>query len=146
MADKFSIRKACIRDFDQILILCEQLGYHAQEKSLYQRLSFTLDSPDDVVFVAQTTKGNVVGWAHALVVCFLEVERFVEIGGLVVDSEYRRQGVGRALMKSVEVWTESIGIHHIRLRSNSIRKEAHKFYRSIGYENQKSQLVFYKPI
>ena len=38
------------------------------------------------------------------------------------------------------------GIDHIRIRSNIIRQEAHKFFQQRGFQNFKTQEVFVKMI
>ena len=87
-----------------------------------------------------------MAWVHALPVCYLEADTFVEIGGLVVDSSCRRMGIGQTLMATVEVWARERGFSMIRLRSNSKRTGAHEFYRRIGYEVVKQQYMFVKEL
>jgi len=87
----------------------------------------------------------VAGWVevfgvHMLVSPFF----FAEIGGLVVDSGVRRQGVGRSLMTQAETWARAHGYSEVRLRSGLHRAEAHEFYRSIGYELAKTSHMFCK--
>lgn len=47
-------------------------------------------------------------------------------------------------MRAVENWAKVCGIHAVRLNSGKARTEAHKFYRSIGYDNEKAQIRFFK--
>jgi GNAT superfamily N-acetyltransferase len=60
----------------------------------------------------------------------------------VVDKEFRRQGIGAKLMKKAEDWAKENGYAEIRLRSGGQRKEAHEFYKAIGYENINWQQLF----
>jgi hypothetical protein len=47
-------------------------------------------------------------------------------------------------MAEAERWSVERGVLEVRLRSNVIRKDAHRFYESLGYANVKSQFTFYK--
>lgn len=77
---------------------------------------------------------NISGWVHVFGKCLIELE-YAEIGGLVVDSDYRRQGIGLKLMRTCEEWVKENGYREIRLRSGGQRNEAHEFYKKVGYEN-----------
>src|SRR5262249_2545343 len=75
---------------------------------------------------------------------FLESGPFITIGGLVVDRNHRRAGIGRTLMRSAETWAKAQGGSVVRLSSSSTRSEAHKFYESLGYTNVQTQFAFVK--
>ncbi|MBP3609205.1 MAG: GNAT family N-acetyltransferase [Lachnospiraceae bacterium] len=64
--------------------------------------------------------------------------------GFAVSTEYRRQGIGRALMLQAESWAKKQGIRKIRLNSGGARKEAHEFYRAQGFDSEKAQICFMK--
>ena len=50
------------------------------------------------------------------------------------------------LLKAVEQWSEEKNIHFVRLNSGTTRVEAHKFYRTNGYRDDKEQKRFIKRI
>ena len=56
----------------------------------------------------------------------------------------RRQGIGRALIACAEKWAKEQGINIVRLNSGGSRREAHEFYRAMGYDNEKMQVRFLK--
>lgn len=84
---------------------------------------------------------SICGWVHVFGKCNIQLEH-AEIGGLVVDTEYRGKRIGKKLMRKAEEWAKEKGYLEVRLRSGGYRKEAHQFYKSIGYENIKWQEVF----
>jgi ribosomal protein S18 acetylase RimI-like enzyme len=53
---------------------------------------------------------------------------------VVVGREFRRLGVGRALMEEAARRAREAGCHRLQLLSRVQRKEAHAFYRAIGME------------
>lgn len=62
-------------------------------------------------------------------------EAFLVVEDVIVDEEFRRAGVGRALfMKMDEIALENKCAYSI-LVSSGFRKEAHRFYESMGYSD-----------
>jgi len=99
-----------------------------------------LDSRDHRVWVAEC-RGTVVGWLHAFIALRVAISPFVEIGGLVVKEDYRRSGVGSALVHESAEWARSEGMA-LRVRCHSEREETHGFYQDFGFKVIKQQLVF----
>ena len=122
----------------------EDLGYACSIELVTARLD-SLDSKREVVFVAELDK-IVVGYVHAEIYNLLYAESMVNILGIAVAAAYRRHGVGKALLNTAEDWAESCGIKKIRLNSGAMRSEAHIFYRTMGYNNQKNQIRFTKEL
>jgi GNAT superfamily N-acetyltransferase len=53
---------------------------------------------------------------------------------VVVEPEYQRQGVGRAMMEHALVICRQKGCYKLMLSSNLARSSAHAFYESLGFE------------
>ena len=139
------IREATIEDAFAICnISCADLGYDCSCEFVSTRIS-NLDKGREKVFVAEVN-GIVAGYIHAEKYQTLYFEPMINILGLAVSSEFRRRGIGRMLLKHVERWANEVGIHKIRLNSGASRKEAHSFYRAMGYSNEKGQIRFIKDI
>jgi GNAT superfamily N-acetyltransferase len=101
---------------------------------------------DELVLVACSPAGAIIGWAHGAEQRFLEAGARCELLGLVVDSGHRREGVGQRLVAAVERWAEERGLGEISVRSNVVRVESHPFYERLGYRRVKTQHVYRKPI
>ena len=139
------IREATIEDAFAICnISCADLGYDCSCEFVSTRIS-NLDKGREKVFVAEVN-GIVAGYIHAEKYQTLYFEPMINILGLAVSSEFRRRGIGRMLLKRAERWANEVGIHKIRLNSGASRKEAHSFYREMGYSNEKGQIRFIKDI
>ena len=138
------IRTARLEDAAQIAGLCGQLGYVATADSIRERLILLLPENRHRILVAEINAKEIAGWMHALIVQLLESPPFVEIGGIVVDSGYRRLGIGKLLITDAEAWALENGLDCVRLRSNIIRLEAHEFYPAIGYTHTKTQKTYQK--
>ena len=139
------IREAKITDAMAICsISSKDLGYECEENLVKKRLEH-LDSSREVVFVAELND-VVAGYIHAEIYNLLYFESMVNILGLAVVSDCRRKGAGKVLMKQVEEWAKVKGIKEIRLNSGGTRKEAHEFYRAIGFDDEKVQIRFLKEV
>ncbi len=111
-----------------------------------ERLRRILERADELVLVAAAPDGTVMGWAHGAEQRFLESASCCELLGLVVDREWRRHGVGRALVAAMEAWARTRGVTRISVRSNVARVESHPFYEGIGYTRAKTQHMYLKPL
>lgn len=139
------IREAIITDTVAICrISSEDLGYECENVFVKERLE-KLDSSREVVFVAEA-EGKVTGYVHAEIYNLLYYESMINVLGLAVSSACRRQGIGKALMQQIENWAKEREIKKIRLNSGSTRKEAHEFYRVIGFDEENGQVRFLKTI
>ena len=139
------IREATIEDAFAICnICCDDLGYDCSCEFVATRIS-NLDNGRERVFVAEVN-GIVAVYIHAEKYQTLYFEPMINILGLAVSSEFRRRGIGRTLLKRAERLANEVGIHKIRLNSGASRKEAHSYYRAMGYSNEKGQIRFIKDI
>ncbi len=126
-----------------VSLLSAQLSEQVPAAQIAERLAAHV-SHDHGCYVAEQN-GVVLGWVDVFRVHMLISPRFfAEIGGLVVDGNARRQGVGRALMFQAEAWAREHGYGEVRLRSGLHRTDAHEFYQSIGYTLTKTSHMFRK--
>ncbi len=138
-----NVRKADINDAPAICRICtDDLGYECSEELVLNRLK-NLDGNREVVFAAEID-GTVVGYIHAEIYNTLYFQSMINILGLAVSHDHRRQGIGRALISCAENWGKELGINIVRLNSGYSRKEAHEFYRAMRYDYEKIQLRFPK--
>lgn len=122
-----------------------QLGYEQNSEFVARPLANILPRSDHQVIVAEHDR-TVVGWLHAYISEYLELDPYVVIGGLVVDENNRGKKVGALLMNKVEEWAKEEGCAIVRLWSSTARTAAHRFYEHLGYANLKSQFTFAKCI
>jgi len=131
-------------DESAIADLADQLGYPCALPEIRARMARIMQDEDQSILVAELADSKVVGWVHVFIARRLIVETFVEIGGLIVAEGQRGSGVGKVLLEAAEDWARDRGVSGMRVRSNVIRKEAHRFYKHLGYWRIKQQNVFYK--
>jgi len=138
---QFNTRLAEMDDARAIADLSEQWGYHSSKENMLPRLQEIKSNRDHVVYVI-SNDDRMIGWIHGVYSLRIESDSFVEIGGLVVDKDFRRQGLGRFLVDKLIEWSLFRNCHMIRVRCNIIRKEANAFYGSIGFMEIKQQKVY----
>ncbi|MFB2765706.1 GNAT family N-acetyltransferase [Marinobacter shengliensis] len=136
-----NIRPAMLADKDHVERLAQVLTPAAESKHRSaDGLSLLLDSNEHRIWVADSDEA-VVGWLHAYLAVRVGVAPFVEIAGLIVDEQYRGNGIGSKLVEAAIFWAKSIGVS-VRVRSNSMRDATHKFYQAQGFKLLKQQHVF----
>lgn len=140
------IRSAELRDAPEIARLSGELGYSAGPKVIAQRLETLLRNTSDKVLVVESSDGTVLGWVHGYLSQLIESNYRVEIGGLVVTANARREGIGRRLITEIETWAKERGAMELSVRCREDREEAHRFYEQLGFACAKTQKVFRKRV
>lgn len=139
------LREAKVNDYLGICkVATDDLGYKCEPELVKYRLE-NIDINREKVYVAET-EDKIVGFIHAEMYNTLYYKSMVNLQGLAVDSEFRHKGYGRALLGEVETWAKNKGVDLIRVNSGFSRKEAHAFYRNLGYDNEKEQIRFLKQL
>jgi GNAT superfamily N-acetyltransferase len=129
-------------DAPAITVLSGQLGYATSTGEVEAYLRAILDSPRQRVIVACRDDGSVVGWIHVFISLRVTSRPFGELGGLVVDEQFRGRGIGRLLLGAAEEWAILEGVDSLRVRSRSDRTDSHAFFERANFALTKDQLVF----
>ncbi len=137
-----SVREAFAGDAERIVGLCLQLGYGVSRQHVERHLR-TLGQ-ERVVFVAVVPRAGVVGWIGVARSRTLTSMQRADIEGLVVEDEFRGNGIGAMLLAAAERWAQRHGCRAMRLLSNVVRERAHAFYYRLGYELLKTEYVLQK--
>jgi GNAT superfamily N-acetyltransferase len=136
--EKAKVRAMQSEDLPRVCELNLQLGYSGSIDQIRARFEDVRHRPEQGLFVA-LFGDRAVGWLHLHSHRSLESEPFAEITGLVVDSNARRRGVGRALVARACEWAREGGHAILRVHSNVQRKEASDFYPALGFRIAKTQ-------
>ena len=139
-----TIRPAAPEDAPAVASLVRELGYPADPAPIRERIESLRKNGDARLLVA-IHDGMVAGCIQAHAYVAIEAGLQVEIVGLVVSSQRRRAGTGRALVAEVERWAADCAACAIVVRSNILREESHRFYLSAGFVRSKTQAVYQKP-
>jgi len=143
------IRNAAERDIQSILELLYELGrpepIDKKEITVFKNKikDYFLDS-SKIILVAETDL-DIVGLVSIILLRRLNHAKCeMYIPELVVKEKHRFSGVGKKLIaKCIEIGKKK-NCYRIRLESGNQRKESHKFYKGLGFEQ--SGLSFSKSL
>jgi GNAT superfamily N-acetyltransferase len=128
------LREARAADAPGIAELLDQLGYPTTPEQVEARLARLAVSGDDATWVADED-GAIIGLAGIHVSASLEHEGDVaKVSEIVVDERFRRRGIGGALLAEAEREARRRGCVLLFLTTAERRKDAHAFYRRLGFE------------
>jgi len=142
--NRMLVRTAQRGDAGAVAALSAQLGYDEAVDEIHKRIEAIRAQGNGEVYVAVVPPDNVVGWVQVFGLLLVELPPLAEVGGIVVDSRYRRIGVGRGLMAAAEEWARQNGLATLRLRSTLQHDDAHEFYRRLGYREVAASTLFSK--
>jgi ribosomal protein S18 acetylase RimI-like enzyme len=143
--DAILIREITLMDADAAAQLSAELGYPTDTAIIQERIRTLLSSRQRIVYVA-CTSNTVAGWIEVSISNHLVSGGYGEIGGLIVSSRCRGNGIGRKLLTAGERWVAAQGVHRMVVRSRTTREAAHRFYLREGYSMEKTSAVFSKQV
>jgi GNAT superfamily N-acetyltransferase len=127
------IRPAEERDAAQLAELMTQLGYPTSTKEMAERMRHISRDQNFKTFLS-VEGGEVRGMIGLCVSPSYEHNtRNGRIIALTVHERCRRLGIGRELVGFAEDFFTREGVGRVAVTSHSRRKDAHKFYESLGY-------------
>ena len=142
------IRKARQRDVDYIAQLWKEfMDFHRQHDDHFSRsrrghlqfkdfLSKKISARNALVLVAQVNRrivGYIVASIDAYVPVFIE-KRYGAIYDLMVDSGFRRRGIGRRLVCEAREWFRKRGIKRMELSVAASNRLAVRFWSRVGFK------------
>ncbi|WP_186647366.1 GNAT family N-acetyltransferase [Fluviispira vulneris] len=134
---EYLIRPLEKKDLPAVAFLCEALGFAGSAIELEKRFQDLILFSHHQVRVAQSNcDGHIIGFIHFFEAPSLLSCKTLEIGALVVESNWRKQGVGKGLMLTAEQWARSKGCQSVLLATQTKRADAHQFYAKLGYEKE----------
>ena len=138
-------REAVPEDAQKISFLSAQLGYPLSAVETSEYLNLILGKNTQNVYVAEY-EGVVIGWISVARPLYLVSGYSCEVRGLVIDENHHRKGAGKALIEKAKSWSKAQGCDVLRVRTNTIRKDAHKFYEQLGFSVVKEQKLYEVPL
>lgn len=135
------IREISEKDAEAVAKLSTQLGYESNAEQTRLRIAQINNSNENCALVA-LIDGKVAGWIHGFYTLRVESDPFVEIGGLIVDENYRNLKIGKQLIENVNLWAKKHQVKKLKVRCNIKRTESHRFYEQVGFKENKRQVAF----
>lgn len=155
-ASEIRMREAAAADVPRIATLImhgapvqkrtpEEIAAEAQDPAYLAAFEAVSANPYNTLFVAEQD-GVVVGtYQITLLPGMAERGRVrAKIESVHVAPEYRGRGIGAAMMRHALAYAAGKGVGLVELTSNKARPDAHRFYRSLGFDQ--SHEGFKKPL
>ncbi|MEC6747393.1 GNAT family N-acetyltransferase [Marinilactibacillus sp. XAAS-LB27] len=124
------IREARLTDIESICTLMGHLGYTSTYEQMTERFDKINGHPDYRTYLAEQD-GLVAGMVGLIISHPYESDKdYIRVVALVVDPNYRKQGIAKNLLFKVEELARQLSIDKITLNSGkrSERQQAHEFY------------------
>ena len=136
------IRKADKADQSNLIPLLAELGYQISEEDFEIQANTYINSDECGLLVAQTEDGTLSGFiAGHLFPLIHQPGNAGRIMALAVGEKFQFQGVGSALLESLESWFRENGCKRIEVNSGDHREVAHEFYQSNGYRVDERRFI-----
>jgi GNAT superfamily N-acetyltransferase len=111
------------------------LGHDNEEKSMAWRISAMEGTPRERVVIAEVD-GKPAGLAAASVYRYFHIDGLVcRVTVLVVHPDFRKQGIGKALMVWAESWAAEQGCDSMEITARKERGDSLQFLLRQGYED-----------
>ncbi len=116
-------------DYDRIIDLFNQVGWNDKTEDINRLKAMVQNSQ---IVVTAWDRERMVGFAR----CTTDYVFNGQINNVVVDLEYRRKGIGKALINKILDSSKQVTY----MLRGSIENE--KFYRSLGFEDGPISLIY----
>jgi GNAT superfamily N-acetyltransferase len=129
------------RDAAAVAQLLEALGYPCTETDAIERIARFRDEERQFLLLAEDGADACGLAAVQLSYSLTRGADVARITALVVSPTHHRRGIGRRLLREIEVHARRAGAIRIELTSNARRSEAHAFYHGCGYADGSRHFV-----
>lgn len=143
------IRELNEGDLESLVKLYEQLdgsneGFTAKAARLVWKSE--IEGNKNIKYFGVIEDGKVVSTCFCLIIpnltrlgssaCFVE--------NVVTDKNHRGQGLGKKIMERAIAFARERGCYKVILESASFRKEAHQFYKNLGFDGDSKKAFIMK--
>lgn len=121
------------KNIEEINNLIPQLTSSVQIVLSKENIEKLINSPNTNILVAKNYLGEIIGWLTLATYPTLLRTRAAWIEDLVVNSNYRGQGIGESIMKKTLEEAKKMNVQSIFLTSRPSRVAANALYVKMGF-------------
>jgi len=129
------IDKISVYDLPELAVLFKELSGNDQFIEKMEKSFSFIEKNENYILLGARINDRLAGSLMGIV-CYDLVDDcrpFMLIENVVVSENFRGKGIGRELMRAIENICVDRNCYYTIFVSGAQRKEAHKFYESIGY-------------
>ena len=130
------IKRIESNDLRDLSLLSEELsGKKTDFETMVKNFEW-INKNEDYIVLGANCDGKLVGSLMGIICHDLvgECKPFMVIENVIVSGNLRGKGIGKKLMTEIERIGKEKNCYYTMFVSGSQRKEAHKFYESLGYK------------
>ena len=137
------IRKAEIKDVEAMSSLLYQLfsieeDFTFDEIKQKRGLELLIRSTESSVAFVAELEGKVLGMLTAQTnISTAEGKKAAVLEDMIIDKNYRKQGIGKKLMQAMELWAKEQGISRLQLLADKTNSPALLYYKKLGWNTTK---------
>lgn len=145
MSTDFKIRKAKESDLEAVAALFDAYRQFYEQPADRERarafIGARMRNSESTIFVAEAAGGEFAGFCQLYpTFCSVAAAPIFVLYDLFVDPDWRRHGVGRALMEAAARHGAEQGVSHMDLSTARDNRRAQALYESLGWQRDE---VFY---
>lgn len=138
MINNTTVRKACKKDIEEMLVLLKQLfvmeGVEFDPANQHKGLSFLINNGRRATAFVAETDNKIIGMCTLqTLISTAKASYTAYIEDLCVDSGFRRKGIGQKLLKHCELWCTQNNIHNLHLLADMTNNKSLEFYEKNGW-------------
>ena len=127
--ERFTLRDYRPEDFDALLAL-DQICFPAEVACLNADLKTAVENRQALCLIAESANGEIAGF----VLASTRQKRIGHVITLDVAPAFRRNGIGKRLMREAERQLGEKGIRRLRLEVGASNLAAQRLYEKLGYK------------
>ena len=130
------IRNTSEADFNELLELFKEFSLFEKMAEKMENCFDRMVSEREFIhgFVAENEIGQIVGYVTYFYCYYTWVGKSMYIDDLFVKQNYRKNGIGTLLMRSVIDYAKESGCHKLRWQVSNWNQPAIDFYKKLGFE------------
>lgn len=130
------IKRIDRNDLKDLSGLFEELSGKKTDIEMMEKSFEWIDQNEDYIVLGATYNGKLVGSLMGIICHDLvgECKPFMVIENVIVSRDLRGKGIGKKLMAEIERIGKERKCDYTMFVSGSQRRDAHKFYESVGYK------------
>lgn len=122
---------------EQIALLHTEEGFSVTSTEIKKRIN---ELPNSDRLLLAVSREQLLGYAHLRITCDLFYERAAEIISILVRKPYRKQYIGRRLIKAAETWARQSGLSRVLLRVDHNKEDVLFFALAMDYKEDRNLL------
>jgi aminoglycoside 6'-N-acetyltransferase I len=145
-----NIIKVTQDDFNEWLDLAMQFWSDYSLEEMHVTLTAILNSPHEAAFLVRAEDGSAIAFMNLSLrhdyVPGATQSPVAYIEGIYVKENYRKQGLGKALIQHAEQWAIEQGCTQLASDALLDNTESYEFHTHIGFEEVERVVCFIKPV